>query len=340
LTGVTTAIAWQSRYAANANPGFDPASLVVIEMPEYVSTPNGSGLKDALQNVQGINGVAFASTPVGFGQSGQGSQLLRNGSGGITTLDRGVSANFFEVLGVKALAGRVFEARIENERGTDAIVISYAAARALGFASAAEAVDQPVTIRKRGATDLAATVIGVVPDIRQQSMREPAAAVLYRLSLDVRYLMVRSSEDLSRIRPTIEQLWPKYFPTDILVMDRAAALIAIGIAAFGIYVLSVYSVQRRRREIVLRKLHGANRRAIAYLITREFATLIAIGALIGLPIAAMLSQRYLSGFAEQAPIGIWNLVIAVAVATIVALLSVSYQVLVAMRIPPRLALSV
>ncbi|WP_214278530.1 hypothetical protein, partial [Escherichia coli] len=50
-----------------------------------------------------------------------------------------------------------------------------------------------------------------------------------------------------------------------------AGLLALGLAAVGIYALAAYTLRRREREIVLRKLHGAGAGAVAGLLAREFA---------------------------------------------------------------------
>jgi putative ABC transport system permease protein len=115
-------------------------------------------------------------------------------------------------------------------------------------------------------------------------------------------------------------------------------VIAIAIAAFGIYVLSAYSVQRRTREIVLRKLYGASCSAIGRLVAREFALLLAAGAVIGLPLAWLATERYLGAFTERAPIGLWTVSGALAVAIAVAFGSSLRHTLSAVRMAPALAL--
>ncbi len=153
-------------------------------------------------------------------------------------------------------------------------------------------------------------------------------------------------------------LWQRQFPNEPLAVRRAASFaedahaddvrlarllgaasaVALLIAAFGIYVLSAYSVQRRSREIVLRKMHGASRSAIARLLGKEFAVLIGAGALLGLPLAALVTQRYLAEFVERAPMGVWPLACALAFAALVALSATARHTLAAMRIAPALAL--
>jgi putative ABC transport system permease protein len=171
--------------------------------------------------------------------------------------------------------------------------------------------------------------------------------------------MVRCRQDPATVRQAIEALWPRYFPNETLSVVRmqaflddefyaddlrlakllgAASVIATAIAAFGIYVLAAYSVQRREKEIVLRKLYGAGGRAIGGLVAREFGALVGAGALLGLPLAWLAIQRWLSAFAERAPVGAWTLAAALAVAGGVALASTLRHALAAVRIRPALAL--
>jgi putative ABC transport system permease protein len=97
-------------------------------------------------------------------------------------------------------------------------------------------------------------------------------------------------------------------------------------------------VQRRTREIVLRKLYGAGKGAIGKLVAREFALLIAAGALAGLPVAWIATQRYLAPFTERAPIGLWTLAAALAVAALVTLASTLRHTLAAVHLTPSRAL--
>ena len=131
------------------------------------------------------------------------------------------------------------------------------------------------------------------------------------------------------------------FYADDLRMSKllaAASVTATAIAAFGIYVLAAYSVQRREREIVLRKLYGANGAAVGGLVLREFLLLVGAGALVGLPPAWLAMQHYLAGFTQRAPIGAWTIVAALLLACAVTLSSTLRHTLAAVRIRPALAL--
>jgi putative ABC transport system permease protein len=181
---------------------------------------------------------------------------------------------------------------------------------------------------------------------------------VYLLSARTGAFTVRSEHKLDAVRHQIEDLWPRFFPNDVPNVERvagsfatsyaddmrlakllaASSVIATAIAAFGIYVLAAYSVQRRAREIVLRKLYGAGSAAVGGLVAREFAVLIGVGALLGLPLAWLALQNYLAAFVERAPIGAWTILGALLVACVVALGSTLRHTLAAVRIRPALAL--
>jgi putative ABC transport system permease protein len=202
-------------------------------------------------------------------------------------------------------------------------------------------------------------IVGVAPDMRHRSARESQQPSVYYLRERIGGFTVRCSGDVDAVRRAIEAMWPRYFPNETLGVVRmpaliadlfyaddlrlskllaAASVIATAIAAFGIYVLAAYSVQRREKEIVLRKLYGARGAAIGALVAREFALLLGAGAVLGLPVAWIAIARYLGAFSERAPVGAWTLLAALLVAGLVALGSTLRHTLAAVRIRPALAL--
>jgi hypothetical protein len=358
LTAATLAVAWQTRYASLADPGFDPGPLLVLEMPQPISrSEGGRSLRDALLRVKGVQDVALSPDPVGLRINGTHIPVQRVGGAAALLMDRAVSPNFFEVYGVKALAGRNFDPQQEQETNNSAVMLNASAALALGFASPQDAVGQVITLPGRK-IPVAPRVIGIVPDLRYQSLRQKPEPIIYRNGLGGSTLTVRYQGDLRELEKEADALWRQYLPSHATAIVRAssyfaanyaddlrlakllaaASLTATLLAAFGIYVLSAYSVQRRTREIVLRKLYGANGGAIARLLGREFLLLTGAAALLGLPPAAIAIAHYLAGFVEHAPVGGWTLAAALTLISLVALTATARHTLAALRITPALAL--
>jgi putative ABC transport system permease protein len=357
LTGMTLAVAWQTRYASSLDPGFDPGPLLVLQTSADMRSANVRAFRDAVARLPGVSGVAESGARVTVNYNR--SSYQRDGGTPVNMNWLGVSPEFFHVYGLKPVAGRLYDpARDQVDGGTEAgakVVINASAARQLGFASASDAVGKTLH-QPEARADM--QVIGVAPDIRHRSAREAMQATVYPLMARTATFTVRSERDLDAVQRAIEELWPRFFPNDMLDVQRvdssfalnyaddlrlakllaASSVIATAIAAFGIYVLAAYSVQRRAREIVLRKLYGAGNTAVGGLVMREFAVLIGAGALLGLPPAWLAMQQYLAGFTERAPVGMWTIAASLTVAGAVALGSTLRHTLAAVRIRPALAL--
>jgi len=351
LTGLTLGVAWQTRYATSLDPGFDPNPLLIVETAGDMRNANVSAFRDALARIPGVSGVAISNVPMTTNINT--NSMKREGGTTVSVSWFRISPEFFGIYGLKPVAGRLYDPARDRPADEDKIVINEAAVRTLGFASAQEAAGKSIDVGNGNIKQ----VIGVVPDIRHVSAREEPQPTMYRLGLQTGVFTVRTA-DREGVQRAIEALWPRYFPNDVLQVRRMAALfaqnyaddlrlakllaassvIATAIAAFGIYVLAAYSVQRKAREIVLRKLYGAGSAAIGRLVAREFLALIGIGALIGLPVSYIALQRYLAGFTEQAPVGAWTLAASLLVALLVALGSTVRHGAGAMRIRPVQAL--
>jgi putative ABC transport system permease protein len=355
LTGTTLAVAWQTHYASTLNPGFDPRPLLTLPAGNDMRDPRMRAFRDEVLRLPGVAGVAEANIPV---TSSNNITSLRREGGQATDFNLyAVSPEFFDVYGLKPLAGRLYSPALDRMNQTDRVVINASAARKFGFASPQDAVGKVV-----GGTDdkdRQMQIVGVAPDIRHRSAREGEQPSVFYLRDQVRILTIRCSGEPVTVKHAIQDIWPRHFPNepvDVLHMDSfivgefyaddlrlakllgASSVIAMAIAAFGIYVLAAYSVQRREREIVLRKLYGANGAAIGGLVLREFALLVGAGAVVGLPFAWIAMQRYLGGFMERAPIGAWTIVAALLLTCGVTLGSTLRHTLAAVRIRPALAL--
>jgi putative ABC transport system permease protein len=190
--------------------------------------------------------------------------------------------------------------------------------------------------------------------MRFDSAREAGRPMVYRLRSTPLALLVRTAGDMRALETAAEAAARRIAPDQVVDVWRAssyfaknydqdlrmakllglASLLAIAIASFGIYVLATYSVQRMARQIVLRKLYGAGRSAILALVGREFACLLALGAAIALPLAAVVIARYLAGFVQRAPMGAWPLGAALLLAALVTVLSTLRHTLGALNIAP------
>jgi putative ABC transport system permease protein len=348
LIGVTLAVSWQARYASQADPGFDAAPLLVLDLPGDAASAAAADFRAELARLPGIEAVAAMSEAVGRDGNKVVNTIQRPGQTDVQLEAKMVSANFFEVYRVPLLAGSAFA--VTSEGKTTDVILNASAAALFGFASPQAAIGQVIGRGNR--------VVGIAPDLRYRTLRESPQPMVYRVDPAQEVLTVRASGSVAQARAQVEALWARRFPNEVLRLEPAgavfaqnyaddqrlarmlatASVVATALAWFGIYVLSAYSVQRRSRELVLRKLHGARPFDIARLVGREFVLLFSVGVCIGLPFAALAMQRYLAGFVERAPLGAWPLLLAAVTVAVVALAATFRNTLSAMRLAPALAL--
>ena len=125
-------------------------------------------------------------------------------------------------------------------------------------------------------------IVGIAPEVRFDSLHAAPAPIAYEVRSADLVLTVRARAGVAQAERALRAQWPKYFPDGILKVQRAgdilaanyaedarlakllgiASAIALAIAAFGAYALAAHTVQRRAKEIVLRKLYGASAPAI------------------------------------------------------------------------------
>jgi putative ABC transport system permease protein len=359
LASIALAVTWQTGYAMHASPGFDPAPLLIVDLPEQVKdSARAKRFIAALAAQPGVAGAAVSEDAVGRRIFHWFRDLTRPGGQKATMDMKSVSANFFELYAIKPVAGRLFDPKLDKEDDPVPVIINPIAARELGFATPEAALGQTLLFTGFDNKTVHKRIVGIAPDLRFLSLREAPRATAYELWTAGTTLSVRASGDLRDLETAVQALWPKFFPDallrtyrakDILAVNYAddariarllaiATALALAIAAFGIYVLSASSVQRRAKEIVLRKLHGAGRSDIGLLVLRETGALILVSAAVGLPLAAVAIARYLATYVEHAPIGYWTLLAALAATLAVALAAVARQAWIAMRMMPADAL--
>jgi putative ABC transport system permease protein len=360
LVSYTLAVAAQTRFAIGTPPGFDASGILVFELPVGATVrnnPKALGLITALTQDPAVASVAVLNDSVGRSQYKWSTAIQREGREPIYIDVKTVSPTFFMQYGITAQAGRMFDPSIDRDYDENVLVINAIAARKLGFGTAGEAVGQSLQFRAGDGKLLFKRIVGVAPEVRFYSMRQAPDAVAYEL-FDGGTLSVRARVSPAAAERAILVHGAKYFPNAVLEVIPAQAIntamytedlrlakllalataVAVLIAAIGAYALTANALQRRAREIALRKLFGARRREVARLVAREIGMLLLIAAAIGLPVAALAIARYLAPFTEHTPLAYWMLalaLLAMAVTTAVAALRHAWA---AIRVRPAMAL--
>jgi putative ABC transport system permease protein len=368
LASFALTLSWQAGFAIDASPGFDPASLLVFDLPVGASAQDEQprGLRAALSHQAQVAGLALSNDPVGRSKESWSTEIKHDGHEAVATDVKSVSANFFEEYGIRPVAGKLFDPATDKDTDVGPLVINAIAARQLGFASPELAIGQPVQF-KTSTNDILLNkrIVGVAPEIRFYSLRETPRATAYELWESGPHgggyaatVTVRASGSVVDAERAVREVWPQYFPNSVLQIVPAKQIyaanyaddarlaellgfstaISMVIAAFGVYVLASDAVQRRTKEIALRKLFGTRRRDIGKLVAQEVGGIVLLSAVIAMPLAAVAIERYLAVYTERTPLAFWSLAFALGVAVATAAFAAARQIWVAMTLKPAVAL--
>jgi putative ABC transport system permease protein len=378
LAAVT--IARQTEYAVTRGTHVDQDAVLLL-----AASPCSDTLRDAIRSVPGVRGAACASA-----NALQLSNSIDNVTGNGRRLNltyASIDFGFFQVYGVKPLAGRLFDPAFPSDDGANTgdaappVIINAAAVRALGFESPRAAIGQ--TINWQYVADLSfktvlsglwgpaaqppyrpSQIVGVVPDFTFGSVKnvvEPSFFYVGKKTdmLTSAVLNIRlDPAQMTTTVPRIDEVWKdishgqplqQFFASqfmlrlyiDTLIQGAFIAvcgLIAVTVACLGLFALSSYTAERRTKEIGVRKAMGASSADILKLLLWQFTWPVLIACLIAWPLAFLVMNWWLQGFAyhvDQAP---WTFLAAGAAAVVIALGTVFFQALRVSRAKPVAAL--
>ena len=103
-------------------------------------------------------------------------------------------------------------------------------------------------------------------------------------------------------------------------------VIAIFVSGLGLFSMSLYDIQQRRREIAIRKVNGATTPVIIRLLLRRYLVVLAGSFVIAVPIAVLFVLRYLQGFAYKTSFSWWIFLLAFVVTAGISLLTLIWQI--------------
>jgi predicted permease len=316
--------------ALNLNLGFQSRRVSVaafeLGLAGY-SEERGSAFQQralaAARSLPGVESAAYSnSVPLSMDQSHTG--VFPDDKPDLRSSDRigvayyQVSPGFFATLGTKLLAGREFNWH-DDTRSPQVAIVNVA------FAKRVLHTENAVGRRFRSGVNGPLTeVVGIVEDGKYESLTESTQPVVFWSILQsynsTTTLEVRSSrpaaEMVREIRSAILRLDPElplygtgsldqmlgfaFFPTRAAAIALSAfGVLAMLLAATGVYGLVSYAVSRRTREIGVRMALGARPVQVLRLVLRKTAILLAFGSVIGL-ILALAIGRVIASIVYQA----------------------------------------
>ncbi|MDC6362181.1 MULTISPECIES: ABC transporter permease [Flavobacteriaceae] len=337
----------QMNFILDKKLGFNKEQVLVIKGTNLLRN-NTESFKERLLGLSNVKTATISDyLPIeGTKRNGNTFGLLRDGRQEISVPAQiwRVDYDYIQTLGLQLKNGRAFSKEFASD--SSAIVINSSMAKELGF-------NDPIGKRINNGEDW--TIIGVLEDFHYKNLKEEIAPVSLVIGNSPSMVSVKLNKgETTRAIHAIEAIWQDYVPQqafeytfldqefaqmhdDVQRMGKifnSFALFAILVACLGLFALSAFLVEQRKKEISIRMVLGAPFKSIYQLLTFDFVKLILISILIATPIGWYLMNRWLEDFAYRINISWWVFVLSGLLALAVAFLTVSYQAIKAGLVNP------
>ncbi|HEY4335236.1 MAG TPA: ABC transporter permease [Puia sp.] len=250
-----------------------------------------------------------------------------------------VDVDYLKVMGIKLAEGRNFSPSLASDSQT--AIINQTMARRMG-------ITNPVGQRINWGQGQGIKIIGVVEDFNFESVKQPIGPLCLTLGNWTTTVAVRTkTTDMKGLLAGVDKVWREFSPQQTLRYDfldesfeqmyadvrqtgnifTSLAILAVCIACLGLFALSAFMAQQRRKEMGIRKVLGASTIQVAGLLSRDFLKLVALAIVIGSPIAGWLMHSWLQDYVYRMTLGAGVFIAAAGTIMAIALLTISWQAL-------------
>jgi putative ABC transport system permease protein len=341
----STLVIWsQLNYMINQPTGFNKEQIIAFPIGDQLKDDVAvQRLRNELQNQTNVVSVSASDNILGRGKDGSGysSQISFQYKGhGVKTNMLNVDYDYVETLELSMVAGRAFS----RDHSIDSIglVINETMAAELGGG------DLIGTMLPIGDSVPNRPIIGIVKDYHFQSFRRKIEPLTMTLDpswgYNVAYVKV-TPQNLPQAMSVVENAWKKVDPVTLFegsyldenierLYQREKTLsslitwgagIAITISCLGLFAIALLMVAKRRKEIGIRKVVGASIVSLTLLLSKDFLKLVGIAFVVATPVAYWLMGKWLQDYVYRIPLHWWIFALAGILATLIALITVSFQ---------------
>lgn len=306
----------QIDFLENKKTGFDKENVVVVPFNWPVSPARISAFKkDVMQHH-----TILSATTTGILGGDAGGRMLIDSEEGLQPKEIKalyVGDDFFKTMRIPFVVGSDFPAGPVSVND-NSVILNEAAVKSLGWGE--DALGKHIQ-----SGDISRKVIGVVKDFNFMSLLYPIEPLAIIKSEDRGrlYIRIQAGDPQETLRFLSEkwsvQRFPfpfeyvfldEYFARNYLPHEKQYRLISvlswicISISLLGVLGLSAFSAVQRTREMGIRRVHGATKNGIMFLLYREVMGLVIVSAILTTPIAYFVLGQWLSNFAYPVKINI------------------------------------
>jgi putative ABC transport system permease protein len=328
----------QINFIQHRSLGFNNSQVLNISLPgDSVALLGVQPFNNALLQMSAVKGTSIGlSFSMNNGETPKATTLAT-----VNGVKREVMSNYFMIddqfiplLNMKLIAGRNFsEAIIADKK--EGFIVNEAFVNQMGWK---KPIGQPID-----GFDHKGHVTDVVKNFHYSSMHNPIAPLV------MVYSSPKPTSVFVKIRPDqlkmVKAAWQSYFPDipfsynflddgfnamyqkDItsIKLFNYFTILSIFIACLGLYALAYLVATQRTKEIGIRKVLGAALQQTLVLLAKDFVKLIALAAILAIPLTWLIMNKWLTSYAYHISISWWLLTLPVFAILIISILVISYQ---------------
>jgi ABC-type antimicrobial peptide transport system permease subunit len=336
LISATVIIYQQINYIKNRDMGYNPNNLVMVNSSSDVNK-NYNVIKNELLKSGLVSAVTRTSSPITeiWWKTGGPDYEGKPANASIIFSALATDVDFSKTFGIKMLQGNDFSGAPVD---SSTVLLNKAAVTAMG-------VKNPLGLKIRlGGRE--STVIGVTDNVVMESPFAPVAPVMmfYNKDFSSRVsIRLKDGADLEKSIASIGNIFNRYnpaYPFEYQFIDEEFskkflneqlisritnifAGLAIFICCLGLAGLASFTIEKRTREIGIRKVLGATVQQLLSLISKEFLKLVLVAFVIAAPLTWWIMSNWLQNYEFRVSISVWLFAIVGVLVLMLALIVVS-----------------
>jgi putative ABC transport system permease protein len=349
----TLVIYRQLNFMRSKDLGFNLQNLLVIDINSNRLRQNFETVKAEFSSVPEVQSITTSTRVPGEWKNFPISMVKPEGEpSGQEMIYVGIDQDFLSTYNIRLLEGRNF---IAGTADSTKVILTKLAVEQLGLTNPIGQVVEIPTVRWGGAIEeldqpLRVEVIGIADDFHFESFRQEMMPVIFAAPntaiqrIDYYTLNVKTSnwtETIEKLKAANTKIDPDN-PLEYTFLDSrfeefykadekrgqiflVFSSVIVLIACLGLFAVVSYTIESRTKEIGIRKVLGASVQNIVGLISKEFLLLVAIAALVAVPVAFFLMKNWLQDFAYHVTMGVDVFVLSGVIALVIAFATISFR---------------
>ncbi|MGK6349718.1 ABC transporter permease [Parapedobacter sp. DT-150] len=342
----TLIIVKQMNYFMDQPLGFDKDAIVNVPFRvDSLRISRMASLKDQLLSVSGVQAVSFSSnTPVEDGidlwSTFKFDHAIKEAD--FKAITKFADDEYVPTYKLQLIAGR----NLRPSGMTREFLVNESFVKSLGLKNPEDILTKEISIWE---DRIKCPVVGVLKDFNDRSFRHDLAPLLITTNgtmynqAGIKLETANVSSTLLAVKKIFEETFPDFVyeykflddkiesfykkENQLAQLYKIFAGVAIFLSCLGLYGLASFMAVQRIKEVGIRKVFGATAGNIVYLFSKEFIILIAIAFAIATPIAWYYMHQWLQDYAYRIDISWWLFVAGGLVAIIIALATISFQII-------------